>query len=103
MAAESSNYTTRVTKVTKPVAGVQLLVEANPGRVFLQIWIPAADPAVPTVFPGPADFGTFVGGPYSLFGEWKWKDAPSVVTGEFYCDTALVASYVLVECVKKGE
>lgn len=102
MASITARYQTRVTAVPAGTGTPYLILRADARRVFAQFFAGSGALSNPQVLPGPPLPGVTLGSAPASPPEWKWKDVPSITTGEFYCYNSPAVVVVAVECLYLG-
>lgn len=97
MSAINAGYLTVNSIVTTAVNGLQRILRAEPRRYYLRFQPGSATSVNGPLMPGPPL--AIVGGPFGLTipQEWKWRDCPSIVTGEWFVDVAPGNQFVITE------
>ena len=103
MVAAGSRYQTKTTIVSVLSNVPKQLVEANPLRLYIRFETGPSGFAMPEVLPAPR-----VGVAMGFAGtraekEFKWKDCPSIVIGEFYAYSNLNNEVTVIECCYLGD
>lgn len=97
-----AKYQTIISLYTPTVPGIQLILGANARRVYVK-FCQNGGAGNHQILPGTGFFPTAPIPPQELIVEYKWKDCPSVVSGEWYWDGVLLFSVTILECVYLGE
>lgn len=95
----ASEYHTVVTPATKVGTEWQLLIGANPNRIFIRINTDNSPGSVVLVYPGPVNNDLSLGNLTNTPIERKFYDAPSAVVGEWYFRSAPGIIVVVEECI----
>ena len=99
MSVIQSRYQTRVSSFVFSGATVEQILTANPRRFFVQIRMGTGVMLSYPPSPGPSLNVAFGGFSPSLDYTWKFKDCPSVVTGEFYAGGTALGTLLITECI----
>lgn len=98
-----SQYETRITQVTPAGTDWIRVLEADPRRLMVRFTSNGVMLGNPAVWPGPHPTFTPGSAGLPLEQEYKTKDCPSWVAGEWYArDNAGVPIYI-IECLYVGE
>lgn len=103
MAEEAGKYVTQVTIVTPPATGNQLIVKANPRRWYLRIDFNVGPTHLGPVCPGPVPLAFTSSTTVQLPVEVKFRDAPSLCTGEWYVQNAATSIWTIWETIYVGD
>lgn len=103
MAELAALYSTVVSRFTFTPSAWQLILKANPKRVYVQFINPNAGAA--NIGIGPGGIQSLPTVLYSLGGitEFKFKDAPAMVTGEWYGNSSLANTIYMIEQLYNGD
>lgn len=102
LAKTTSQYQTRVTLLAGAVTAGQLVLKADPRRWYLMVWGESMGPQMSPVMPGPAiPLGAMVPTITAPL-EWKYRDCPSIVAGEFYAPYASGTGFLFIEVLFLG-
>lgn len=102
MTTATASYQTRSWLYTGTGAVNQRIIEANPTRLFLKITGPTALAISGPIYPGPPIDEDLSAMASNLPQEWKWKDCPSIVAGEFYGSLGPGSQVLITECLYVG-
>lgn len=99
MAVVASKYQTVNTVFTLDGTTVQRILAANPRRYYVRFSNVNAIGLTYPLLPGPPVSSAF--GPIGTVGEWelKYTDAPSIVTGEWYCGGGVGGVIIITESI----
>lgn len=99
----TAGYRTQTTVFIASGAALELILPADPRRWFLQINVGSPFTMNRYIFPGPYPVYT-VGIVTQTFPlEFKYRDCPSIVAGEFYGGFSAGSQIFLTECLYVGE
>lgn len=103
MAVTASKYQTVVTVFTASGSGFDRILTANPARLFVQFMPGPSGVQCPRPIPGPIppSFGTGLILMDSV--EYKWRDSPSICSGEWYMIAGGVWQITIIESLYIGE
>ena len=99
LAFTASLYQTLNTRVVFGAAGTQLLLPANARRLYLSVERITAAGVFHMLLPGPVPAGIVPVQNSSFRIEWKWRDGPSIVAGEWYALISGACTFVTTECL----
>lgn len=103
MAREGAKFITVNTPRPAVGGGFVLLLKANPRRYYVEFFATGGLGATPGIYPGPLPDTTAAGGKGATSGPYKFKDCPSITTGEFYFFDDGVTNLFITECIYTGE
>lgn len=84
-------------------AATQLVVPANPKRLYLQVWSLAGNSVCGLLLPDPAVLALIVNAKMPSGSSWKFADCPTLTSGEWYGKGTDADGWVWVEEVYNGE
>lgn len=99
MSEVAALYETRHTIFTLDGSARQMVLEADPRRFYVRFSILNAIGITYPLLPGPTINSVFP--PIAANIEWevKFKDCPSICTGEWYCGGGAGGAILITECV----
>ena len=99
-----SKYTTQVTDFAATINGFQKILSSNPRRLYVKFIINGAGMINSPVVPGAGQSSYPSTPPAEFVSEYKWKDCPSIVSGEFYANISPGFNTItIIECLYTGE
>lgn len=103
LAATAAMYQTQVSQSIPPASVWTRLLPADPRRYYVRFAVSGLGTTFP-ILPAPAQkiAPTGVGGGLGA-SEYKWKDCPSMVAGEWYCVGDGASFVTVVTCTYIGE
>lgn len=102
LAVIASQYETFNTLYVSTVNQMQRILKANPDRWYVQFQALSGGIYNSPLMPGPAILNVPSAPITRPEWEWKYKDAPSIVTGEFYMNMGVGAQILITEVVYEG-
>lgn len=92
----------KLTRVPQAAAAGTLILRADPRRMYVEWWGEGMQASMGALCPGPFPVG--MTSPGSMTGPliWKFKDAPAIVTGEFYAVGVPLNGWVVIEQLYVG-
>lgn len=103
LAVIASRYQTVHTPFTFDGSTVQRLVAADPRRWFIRFTLLGAPSGTYPILPGPPITLPALLGVSISAQEHKYRDCPSIVTGEWYAGAAALDRLIITECIYLGE
>ena len=103
MAVISSQYETRVTRVAIPGTSWARVLGADPRRFYVRVEGDAVGIITLSVMPGPAQNISPPGNNHNIPCEFKFRDCPSIVAGEFYGFANPASDVIIIECLYNGD
>jgi hypothetical protein len=97
-----SRYMTRNTPFDSAGTGWQKLLDADPSRLWVQFLTDGVAGTTFAIIPGPIpDLWVPTGFTLDRI-DYKFKDCPTVVTGEWYLYDTLLRHLLITECLFRG-
>lgn len=93
---------TVVTIIPQTTAAGQLILKADPRRLYLEWWGQGMNNSMGAIVPGPYPAAMSGAANMTAPQVWKFKDCPSVVTGEWYSAGAPFNGWVCIQVLFVG-
>lgn len=103
MAGTASRYQTVVTRITGAATGWRQILKANPQRWYVAFAMEGAAGTVGWVMPGPVTNVTTPSAGSNLPIDFKFRDAPSAVIGDWFSAVGAGAGMMIIEVLYVGE